>query len=194
MRLGSEFLSDPAALPSEDWACTWYLAYSQPRQERLAAEQLANQGYVSYLPLCAPSRRRRPSAKPATAAVPAPAPELEPMFPRYVFFRRGSPQQGLSPARHTRGVSTLVSFGACPATVRAELVDAVREVERLRRASDADPTPPFRVGDRVRLCDEALQNLQCMVTAVSGQRVSLLLQILGRDKEVCVHHTAVELV
>lgn len=185
MRLVSELSSAPAALSSDDWAHTWYLAYSQPRQERLAAEQLVNQGYVSYLPLCAPARRRRSAEQQA--------PALEPMFPRYVFFRRGSAQQALSPARHTRGVSTLVSFGACPATVRADLVEAVREVERLRRASDADPTPPFRVGDRVRLCEAHLQNLQCMVTAVSGQRVSLLLQILGREKEVCVHHTAVEL-
>ena len=184
MRLASALTSDPAALSSDDWSCTWYLVYSQPRQEKLAAEQLANQGYVSYLPLCAPAPRSRASARPA--------PELEPMFPRYVFFRRGSAQQALGPARHTRGVSTLVSFGACPATVRADLVEAVREVERLRRASRAPTTLPFGVGDRVRLCHENLQSLQCMVTAVSGQRVSLLLQILGREKEVSVHHTAVE--
>lgn len=185
----SSSLNDAAppgdACPTQDaWATTWYLAYSKPRLEHQAAEQLENQGYVTYLPVCSPGRRSR-SAQGA-------APALEPMFPRYVFFRRGHPQQALGPARSTRGVSTLVSFGTGPAVMSDCLINGVREVERLRRLDDASPASGLKVGDRVRMSRERLQCLEGMVTAVAGERVTLLLQILGRETALRVHCSEVE--
>jgi len=179
-----------AGLPSDtsplqdDWATTWYLAYSKPRLERQAAQELENQGYVAYLPMCLPGRR----ARGGQGAVPA----LEPMFPRYVFFRRGHLQQGLGPARSTRGVSTLVSFGTGPAVLSDCLIDGVREVERMRRLDEASLGCGFKAGDRVRVSHERLQCLEGMVTAVAGERVTLLLQILGRETALRVHCSEVE--
>ncbi len=185
----SSCLNDAAqpgdACPTQDpWSTTWYLAYSKPRLERQAVEQLENQGYVTYLPVCLPGRRARSGHGAALA--------LEPMFPRYVFFRRGHPQQALGPARSTRGVSTLVSFGIGPAVISDCLINAVREVERVRRLDDASSASAFKVGDHVRLSRERLQCLEGMVTAVAGERVTLLLRILGRETALRVHCSEVE--
>lgn len=49
------------------------------------------------------------------------------------------------------------------------------------------------VGQQVRLRHESLQALQGLVTAVAGERVTLLLNILGRDKCLKVHHSELEL-
>lgn len=124
------------------WADAWYLAYTKPSQERIAAEHLARQGYESYLPLYKKwpkTSSKRTNAAPATpktslAVSPAssgftagpPGASFEPMFPRYVFFKPASAAQSLSPARSTRGVSTLVSFGLGPAQVDAQLVERIR--------------------------------------------------------------------
>lgn len=179
-------LNTPAE-PEHDLATPWYLAYSKPRQEVLAAQELAKQGYVAYLPQC--EKRSKTGRK--TASEPQQA--MEPMFPRYVFFRLGRPQQSLAPVRSTRGVCTLVSFGLGPVRVAAEIVEQVREIEALRASVDSLNLPPMAVGDHVRLRDERLQALQGLVTAVAGERVTLLLNILGREKCIKVHHSELEI-
>ena len=75
----------------------------------------------------------------------APAPasglgsRLEPMLPRYVFFKLGSPAQNLSPACSTHGVCTLVSFGQGPAPVHTQLIEHIWSLEASKPGSAARP-------------------------------------------------------
>ena len=182
---------------TQAWANTWYVAHTKPKQEVTATEQLARQGYEVYLP------RYKTWPKPAsrrtvrTAAAPKPALGLEarfePMFPRYVFFKPGTPAQSVSPARSTLGVCTLVSFGLGPARVHTALVDEIRALEMLRNETDAQTLSPFQPGTTVRLKSEPMQALQGLVVATSGQRVTLLLEILGRPTTVHTQHDQIEL-
>lgn len=173
--------------PPDNTEPPWYLVYSKPRQEFIAAEQLARQGYVAYLPVCEHRTKTGRKAAPAQPGM------SEPMFPRYVFFRAGRTQQSLAPVRSTRGVCTLVSFGLGPVTVSPDVIEQVRHAEALRASVDRLNLPPMGVGDQVRLRNESLQALQGLVTAVAGERVTLLLNILGRDKLLKVHHSELEL-
>lgn len=166
---------------------TWYLVYSKPRQEFIAAEQLTRQGYVAYLPVCEHRSKTGRKAAPEQPGTP------EPMFPRYVFLQTGRSQQSLAPVRSTRGVCTLVSFGLGPVTVSPDVIEHVRQAEALRASVDQLNLPPMAVGQQVRLRNESLQALQGLVTAVAGERVTLLLNILGRDKCLKVHHSELEL-
>lgn len=172
---------------SDSAQSTWYLVYSKPRQEFIAAEQLNRQGYVTYLPVCEHRTRTGRKASPELQGA------AEPMFPRYVFVQTGRAQQSLSPVRSTRGVCTLVSFGFGPVTVSPDVIEHVRHVEALRASVDQLNLPPMTVGQQVRLRHESLQALQGLVTAVAGERVTLLLNILGRDKCLKVHHSELEL-
>ena len=174
------------------------MAHTKPRQETTATEHLARQGYEVYLLLYKiwpkPLKRR------AVSAVVAPAPasglgtRLEPMFPRYVFFKPGSPAQNLSPARSTHGVCTLVSFGQGPAPVHTQLIEHIWSLEALRNQAALQDLTPFQSGTAVRLKGERLQALQGLVITSSAQRVTVLLEILGRPTAVHTQHEHLELV
>ncbi len=176
----------------------WYVVHTKPRQERTAAEQLLRQDFEVYLPLFKifrePGRRRRASAAPqplpsdpanATAADPALIAH-EPMFPRYLFLRPTRATQSLSVVRSTVGVSRLVMFGHQPATLADDAVQAIRRAEGLRETAALADIGPYRPGMAVRLQDPALAGVQALVQAVSADRVTLLLDILGRPQTVQV--------
>ncbi len=165
----------------------WYLAYSKPKQEELALQQLLNQGFEAYLPMFKKMGRVRPSVDRSHFFV------REPMFPRYVFFKPGTATQSISAARNTRGVASLVSFGFVLATVPEEMVDAIRALELDRERADLTEITPFQPGTRVRLREKGLQCLEGLVVSVSSKRVTLLLEILGRQKELSVEHAQLEL-
>jgi transcriptional antiterminator RfaH len=173
----------------------WYVAHTKPRQERTAAEQLLRQDFEVYLPLFKVFRepgRRRASA--ATQSMPSDLaatadPALiahEPMFPRYLFLRPSRATQSLSVVRSTVGVSRLVMFGHQPATLADGAVQAIRRAEGLRETADLADIGPYRPGMAVRLRDPALAGVQALVQAVSADRVTLLLDILGRPQTVQV--------
>ena len=155
----------------------WYVAHTKPRLERAAAEQLQRQDFEVYLPLfktfCEPGRRRRAATH-------------EPMFPRYLFLRPTRATQSLSVVRSTVGVSKLVMFGPQPATLADAAVQAIRQAEHLRDTADLAELSPYRPGMAVRLQDPALQGIHALVQSVSTDRVTLLLDILGRPQTVQV--------
>jgi len=180
------YASNHTGLPAVDMT-RWYLAFSKPKQEELARQQLMNQGFEAYLPLFKKVGKPKAADPHGTLIV------REPMFPRYVFFKPGVATQSISAARNTRGVTSLVSFGFVPATVSDELIDAIRALELEREQSDLAHITPFQPGTRVRLREKGLQCLEGLVVSVSSKRVTLLLEILGRQKELCVNHTQLEL-
>jgi transcriptional antiterminator RfaH len=77
--------------------------------------------------------------------------------------------------------------------VSDELVDTIRSLELQREQAGLAEITPFQPGTRVRLRDKGLQALEGLVVSVSAKRVKLLLEILGRQKEVCVDHAQLEL-
>ena len=178
-------MTEPTEQPAADTP-PWYLAYTKPQQEHMAHEQLARQGYQTYLPRCKsfPSPARRNSAVDSLVDVP--------MFPRYVFFRPGSARQGVSAARSTRGVCSLVSFGNGPAAVDPELITSIQDLEQQRNQTELKTLSPFQPGTRVRLRRPGLKGLQGLVLSVTNERVTLLLDLLGRQQMVTVEHAMLE--
>ena len=170
----------------------WFVVHTKPRQETLAREHLLRQDFEVYLPMFkvfkTPSRRAR--ARPDVASAGAPTPPAltthEPMFPRYLFLRPSRPTQSLSTVRSTQGVSRLVLFGTQPASIAQSLVEGIREAEAARERADLAQISPYQPGMPVRLRDPALGGLQALVQAVSRDRVTLLLEILGRPQLVSV--------
>lgn len=173
-------------LPEAD-PTRWYLAFSKPKHEDIARTQLLNQGFEAYVPLFKKVAKSGPGCNGLAQVA------HEPMFPRYVFFKPGRRGQSVSTARHTRGVTSLVAFGFVLATVNDEIVAAIRTLESDREQASVADIIPFQPGTRVRLREKGLQALEGLVVSVSSKRVTLLLDILGRQKELCVEHFKVEL-
>ena len=152
---------------------SWYLVHTKPRQEDIALVNLERQGYECYLPQMRIERVRRRKAEVAT----------EPMFPRYLFVRLDSSDQGKSwsPIRSTLGVSQLVHFGSRAAKVDDTLVDLLRQRERTL------PTEAmFHSGDAVVITDGPFAGLEAIYqTADAERRAFILLEILA--KPVSMH-------
>ena len=115
------------------------------------------------------------------------------MFPRYVFFHPATQRQSITAARSTRGVSTLVSFASGPAVISDALVGSIRRLEQEREQADLKAVSPYQPGARVRLRGQGLKGLAGLVLTVTNQRVTILLEILGRQQLVEVNHNMLEL-
>jgi len=152
---------------------SWYLVHTKPRQEDIALANLERQGYECYLPQMRIERVRRRKAEVAT----------EPMFPRYLFIRLDSSDQGKSwsPIRSTLGVSQLVHFGARAANVDDTLVDLLRQRERALSTQAM-----FASGDSVVIADGPFAGIEAIYqTADAERRAFILLEILA--KPVSMH-------
>ncbi len=160
----------------------WYLAYTKPRQEQLALQNLEQQGYQAYLPLY----KKFKATEQGLVAL------FEVMFPRYIFFRPGHAGQGIAAVRSTKGVATVIRFGVEPAVLQDELVQRIRQTEQERNEATQQDLSSLKSGQLVRLKHTALAGMEGLVQSVSSKRVAVLLEILGRPAVVDLKHHQVE--
>jgi transcriptional antiterminator RfaH len=163
----------PQATPAASTEA-WYVVYTKPRQEDIALANLERQGYPCYLPRMRIEKVRRQKAAVVT----------EPMFPRYLFIRLDSSDQGKSwsPIRSTLGVSRLVRFGTQAAMVDDALVDLLRERE------EALPLEAmFKPGDEVLVTSGPFAGIDAIYqTADAEMRAVILLELLSKKVAVPV--------
>lgn len=166
------------ALPSPPDASgqPWHVAYTRPRQEQTALVNLERQGFEAYLPLFKNCRNTAAGLQP----------HYEPMFPRYLFVRAARAGQSLASVASTRGAVGLVRFGGCPADIGEDTVHGIRALELQRNQASLEALSPIRPGAHVRLRSGALRGIEGLVVSVARQRVTFLLDMLGRSKEVTV--------
>jgi len=169
---GERRSAQPDAAPATDW----YAILTKPRRETLAEENLRNQGYHVYLPRLQIEQRR--NGRWITA--------VEPLFPRYLFVRAANARQSFAPVRSTPGVAQLVNFGGLPATVPADVIDALKGREDPATAA-CGRRRAFGPGDAVAFRAGPFAGLEGIFAAESGeQRVVVLLELLGKLNRVKV--------
>ena len=147
----------------------WYVAMTAPRKERLAATQLDNQRYRSFLPLQLETRRH--AHKFMTV--------LAPVFPRYIFVILDIERQRWRSVNGTFGVQRLITDGERPLAV------APGVVETLVQSSDQSGALIYRsddlaIGDRVTLVAGPFAGSLGILQRLDGaSRVQILLTLLG---------------
>jgi transcriptional antiterminator RfaH len=172
--------SGPDVLVSEGATVNlpWYVVHTKVRQEQIAFDNLARQGYTAYLPRIKILKRSRGRQQA----------QLEPLFPRYTFFQPGSAAQSIAPVRSTLGVTTIVRFGQEPAVMRPETLMGIRDFEARQNQSPDEDISPFQRGGRVRVVDGPLTGFEGLISVVSRERVVVLMQLLGQDTRVSLSH------
>ncbi len=160
----------------------WYLAYTKPRQEQIAQVNLEQQAFEAYLPLYKKFKKTEQG----------PVALFEPMFPRYILFRPGKPEQSISVVRSTKGIATIVRFGFEPALLHDNLVQRIRQIEQDRNHATLQELSNLKPGQTVRLKHTALGGVEGLIQSVSSKRVAVLLEILGRPALVQLEHHQVE--
>jgi transcriptional antiterminator RfaH len=155
----------------------WYAAYTQPQTEARAAQQLRNQDFDVFLPLC--RRLRRHARRTETV--------LRPLFPRYLFVALDPERQRWRSVNGTRGIVHLVGQGDRPTAVPAGIVEALRARADLAGAVPLDALAAFERGQKLLVTDGPFAGHTGRFDSLTdGQRVVLLLDLLGRSVEVAV--------
>ena len=154
----------------------WFAVHTKPRQEHIAEEHLARQGFECYLPRAFNPQRKMRSERP----------RVEALFPRYLFLRANTAEQNIAPVKYTRGVARMVKFGQKLAEVPDWVVDG------LQGASDDAGlvqlnVAPVSEGQEVEVFSGPLAGLRGVVQHLDGeQRALLLLDLLGRHNTITV--------
>ena len=167
--------NDPAAR-------TWYLVYCKPRQESVARENLARQGYETYLPFMRDVRRRQ--GKRVTL--------ITPMFLRYLFIHLNLQTDNWAPVRSTLGVVSIVRFGRAAARVPDDLLAMLRSREDAQGIQIL-PVEEYKPGSRVRITQGGFAGYEGIFQAATGRdRVTVLLDVLGRKARASVDSASIE--
>lgn len=140
---------------------------SKPRGEGLAYQQLTNQGFDVYLPMCPTVVRRR--GRNLT--------DISPMFLRYLFVRPSHQDQGITSVRSAQAVQQLVRFGTEFAQAPDLLVLGIRALEA-GMCEDLE-SGPFRAGDEVEIAEGPFAGIRAKGFTCAENRVLLLDQLLG---------------
>lgn len=157
---------------SPDLPC--YVVHTKLRQEQTACENLARQGFAVYLPRIKVLKRIRGRQQA----------QMEPLFPRYIFFQPRSATHSIAPVRSTLGVMNIVRFGHEPAVMRSDILRDIRDFETCQNAASDEELSPFQPGERVRIADGPLSGLEGLISNVSQQRVVVLMHLLGQAARV----------
>jgi transcriptional antiterminator RfaH len=158
----------------------WFCLRTGPKQELRVLRQVAVvEGVEAYCPLVAYRKLR--AGHPLRVE--------EAMFPRYVFARFGLLEQGRF-LLSLIGVKGLVEFGGKPAIVDEGIIQALREL------TAGEPVIEVRQeispGRRAVILQGAYAGLEVLVTRVlsAGERVAVLLEVLGAEREVEIQREA----
>ncbi|MDP7549383.1 MAG: transcription termination/antitermination NusG family protein [Alphaproteobacteria bacterium] len=155
----------------------WYAVHTQTRLEMWARSNLWERGFEVYLPLY--HRQRRHARK--TDWVSAP------LFPRYLFVA-AEPQTGNQRAINSApGVAGLVAFGERPGLISNNVIQAIRDREDAAGHVQLVDQNTLVPGEQVRLQSGAMaDHIGLFERRGDGERVVILLQLLGREVRVKV--------
>ena len=161
----------------------WYAVQTKPRQEQIAVEHLARQGFECYLPKAWNPSQRAPSRNP----------RIEPLFPRYLFVHADTGVQSISTVNYTRGVSKLVKFGARIIAVPEWVINGLKKAtDAVSGLVDVEPTS-LEPGDCVEVYGGPFAGLKAIYQTADGPtRAILLLSLLGRENTITVDQSCLK--
>ena len=158
----------------------WYVVYSKPSNEALAAREIANQGFEVFLPMIAKDRE-------STAY---------PLFPRYMFVCLDMRHRWQS-IYNTRGVSTLIGNGGFPTAVPSRLVEEIRsrsDENGCVFVNDQDNKRRAEPDDYCRVSFGPFKDFEGVCKSSAKNRVVLLLDMFGSKRETAIDPNDVEVI
>jgi transcriptional antiterminator NusG len=145
----------------------WYVVRVKANAERKVAQSLANRGVEVFLPL-----QKRPSKRKSMGMI-----EI-PLFPGYVFSR--FPWNGSQIVLTCEGVVHILCRGSVPEPVDAAEMRSLLVLSRT--APCLSPMPAFTTGQKVKITEGPLTNVEGIVLRDSGrQRLVVSVSLLHRS-------------
>jgi transcriptional antiterminator RfaH len=149
----------------------WYVAYTKPKCETVAQDNLLRQGFLVQLP-----RVRKASRRGVI---------LEPLFPRYLFFALSKTQQSLSPVRSTVGVSSIVCFGTELAVLSNQNCESIMAYASAQQGGGIESmleVQGVRLNQRVVIRSGPFIGMEGLASRFAKDRVIVLAKLLGKEQ------------
>lgn len=151
----------------------WYLAQLKPNGQATAERNLHRQGFETFIPMQAISRRR------GTKFINT----FAPLFPGYLFVALNAAANPWRRVNGTYGVSRLVSFGNVPRPLPRDLIEDLRS--RCRGSDMLEPSRTLTPGDEVEIILGPFSQFIARIEALSpGDRVWALIDMMGQETRV----------
>jgi len=146
----------------------WYLIKTKPRQEKIAKQNLENQGYETFCPMAKINDR------------------LVVLFPGYLFIQLNDKTQNWSPVNSTKGVSHFVKFGLNFAKVPTSVIEFIKTNQHIT-TDKLKNLNKFKPGDKVQIYDGPFKNYMAIFKCYKpDERVILLMNLLGHEQSLSV--------
>lgn len=153
----------------------WYVVQSRPHKELYAATNLQNQNFRTFIPRIGKTVRHSRRTKTV----------LAPLFPRYLFVSLDLTRDRWRAVRSTFGVSCLVMDGDRPRPAPQGLVEQL--IATTSGTGGVDFRHRLILGQSVRfLTGPFADRIGRLVNLDDADRVEVLLEILGSDRQVAV--------
>lgn len=151
----------------------WYVLQTKTKQERLAINNLDEQGFETYLPLY--KRRRRDKWL------------ISPLFPGYLFIKLDLRDMNWKSVNGTCGVKRIMCMDPeMPSPVPREIMEVLMQTEFVE-----DLEKVFIPGDKLKISEGMFRGHIGTCETSSHKRVTLLLNILGGERRVQIDATKV---
>jgi len=151
----------------------WYLIKTKPRQEKIAIQNLENQGYKVFCPISKINN------------------QLVVLFPGYLFIQLNDKTQNWSPINSTKGVSHFVKFGINFAKVPINVIEFIKTHQHIT-TEKLNNLNKFKPGDKIQIIDGAFKNWVAIFKCYkSDERVILLMNLLGNEQSVSLNKESV---
>lgn len=153
----------------------WYTLYTKPRAEYQVKTVLKERDIQTYLP-----EIRLPAADKGC--------DRKPFFSCYMFARVDLETVSLSSIQWIPGLRRIVSIDGWPVPLADEVINLIRYKLGQGEANGHQPAFPFKPGDTVRITNGPLHDMLAVFDKplTSGERVQVLLDILGQSNRVQV--------
>ena len=151
----------------------WYLIKTKSRQEKIAKQNLENQGYGAFCPIADINN------------------QLIVLFPGYIFVQINEKTQNWSPINSTKGVSHFIKFGLNFAKVPTSVIEFIKTNQHITTEKFKNLNK-FKPGDKIQISDGAFKNYIAIFKCYkSDERVILLMNLLGREQSLNIKEESV---
>lgn len=149
----------------------WSLVYTKPNKEKVAQENLVNQGFETFLPMIDYQKSSNPKAY-----------SLEVMFPRYVFIKVNLDSGYWTSIRSTKGVSHIIMFDNKLAVVPKGIVEFLKTNANNGVFKHDIKREEFQKGDQLTIKQGILKGMDAtFLTKKSKERVRILINLLNNQ-------------
>ena len=151
----------------------WYLIKTKPRQEKIAIQNLENQGYTVFCPVASINNK--------TVI----------LFPGYLFINLDEKTQNRSPINSTKGVLHFVKFGLIFAKVPKTVIEFIKSNQQVT-AEKLKNLNNFKPGDKVQISDGVFKDCIAIFKCFkSDERVMLLLNLMGQEQSLSLQKNSI---